>query len=116
MATTPSTKTTAAKRSARLPSARPPSARRRPRPRARPTATPGRRSEHTPERPARYAGATHQVQVGAVLTAREEVVEFASDLVGRVQEAERSAAPPQTRARRWVQNRTRVEREYASAA
>ena len=114
MATTPSTKTTAAKRQAKRPAAKRTTAKRTTAKR-----TTARKATATPkvaaptsatERAAGYAERAAHVQVGAVLTARDQVVELASDLVGRVstresaekelKKLEKRGAAAQTRARR----------------
>ena len=122
MATTPSNKTTAAKRQAKRPAAKRTTAKRTTAKR-KATATPKVAAPTSAtERAANYAERAAQVQVGAVLTARDQVVELASDLVGRVstresaekelKKLEKRGAAAQTRARRQVKKtRTRVERE-----
>jgi hypothetical protein len=114
MATTPSNKTTAAKR----PAAKRPAAKKR-----KTTAAPKPVApQSAPERAVSYAQRAAHVQVGAVLTARDELLELVDELVGRVstrdaaekelKRFEKRGAGAQTRARRTVKkSRTRVERE-----
>ena len=123
MATTPSNKTTAAKRpAAKRPAAKRTTAKRATAKRKTTQAPKPVAPQSAPERAVSYAQRAAYVQVGAVLTARDELREIAGDLVGRVstrdaaekelKRFEKRGAGAQTRARRQVKKtRTRVERE-----
>ena len=80
MATTPSNKTTAAKRQAKRPAAKRTTAKRKTTTQAPKPVAP----QTAPERAVSYAQRAAQVQVGAVLTARDDLRELVDELVSRV--------------------------------